>query len=174
MSVSLGFVFGLMISAILVVLIFKITNKDGKVRTEYDERQKAVRGNAYRYAFYAGALAEAAVMCVLMSGIELPVEPYALVFFGLMISCTVLAGYCVWHDVYWGLNNDHRRYNIIIAAAVVLNIFPVAMAAKGGSLMENGKLGMASLNITVLIMMVVILILSLIRRLLDSREEREE
>ncbi len=100
MGRSIGFIVGLMISAVLIVIIFKVSNKDGRVRTEYDERQQAVRGKAYMAAFYTGALAEILIMCLLMTGIELPVEPYALVFAGIMASCTVLAGYCIWIVVY--------------------------------------------------------------------------
>ena len=168
-ATSLGFVTGLMIAAIVLVGIFKYANKDGKVRTEYDERQKAVRGKAYRYSFYAEIFAQVVIMCLLMSDIELPIEDYALLFIGIIFGCTVLAVYCIWNDVYWGLNNDHRRYHIIFAAAIVLNALPIYFGAVGGTLMENGKIGMPLLNIVVLIMMAIVYAELLIKNLMEKR-----
>ncbi len=173
MDRSMGFIVGLMISAVLVVIIFKISNKDGRLRTEYDERQLAVRGKAYMYAFYTGGLAEALIMCLLMTGIELPLEPYALVFAGIIAACTVLGGYCIWNDVYWGLNNNHKRYNIILAVALVLNILPVAGALYTGTLLENGKFGLPFLNLAVLMMFAVLFVLWLLKGLFASKEERD-
>ena len=173
MGSSFGFVIGLMVAAVLIVLISKIANKDGKIRTEYDERQQTVRGKAYMYAFYAECAAQAVIMCLLMSGMELPVEPYALIFAGIIVGCTALAGYCVWNDVYWGLNNNRRRYNMVIAAGIVLNMLPVAGAVYGGTLIENGKLGMAFINISVLLMIAVIFVLRSIKSLISSKEETD-
>ncbi|MCR4907622.1 MAG: hypothetical protein K5985_02255 [Lachnospiraceae bacterium] len=173
-GISLGFVVGLMVAAVIVVCIYKYANKDGKVKTEYDERQKAIRGNAYRYAFYTEIFTQTLILWLLMSKIELPVENYALLFIGIIAGCTVLAGYCIWKDAYWGLNNNHRRYNIIIIVGIILNIFPVAMQAMSGTLIENGKIGMPMLNITVLVMMAVVYIEILIKRAVSKKAEAEE
>ena len=172
-ATSVGFAIGLMIAAVLLVAIFKYANSDGKVRTEYDERQKAVRGKAYRYAFYTEVFAQTIVMWLFMAGIELPIEDYALVFIGIILGCMVLATYCIWNDVYWGLNNNHRRYQLIFAAAVVLNILPVIMNALNGTLIENGKIGMPVFNIIVLVMMVIVYAELLIKKLVGDRNEEE-
>lgn len=173
-ATSLGFVVGLMIAAIALVFIFKYANKDGKVRTEYDERQKAVRGKAYRYAFYTEVFAQAVIMCLFMSDVQLPIEDYALVFTGILAGCIVLAAYCIWNDVYWGMNNDHRRYHIVFLIATVLNALPVIFGVTGGTLFENGKLGMPLLNIIVLFMMAVIYVELLIKKLMDKKSDAED
>ena len=167
-ATSMGFIIGLMIAAIVLVAIFKYANKDGKVRTQYDERQKAVRGKAYKYAFHAEIFAQVVIMCLFMSGVELPIENYALLFVGIIFGCMVLATYCIWNDVYWGLNNDHKRYQIVFAVALVLNILPLIGGIKGGTLLENGKLGMPVLNIVVIIMMAVVYIELLIKKIKDK------
>ena len=172
-AVSIGFITGVMIAAVLLVFIFKYANR-GKVRTEYDERQKAVRGKAYRYAFYTVVLSAGAVMWLMMTDINLPIEDYALIFIAIIAGCTVLATYCIWNDVYWGLNNDHRRYHIIFVIAIVLNTFPVVMQALDGSLMENGKLGMPLLNIVVLIMMVIVYGELIIKHVIDKKTGGED
>ena len=172
-ATSLGFIIGLMIAAVLLVFIFKFANKDGKVKTEYDERQKAVRGKAYRYAFYTETFAQGILMCLFMSDIELPIHDYVLVFIGIILGCLTLAMYCIWNDVYWGLNNNHKRYHIILAFALVLNILPVFFNVIGGTLMDNGKLGMPALNIVVTIMLVIVYIELLIKKIRDKVEDEE-
>ncbi|MBR5765329.1 MAG: hypothetical protein IKX95_00970 [Lachnospiraceae bacterium] len=171
--VALGFVTGLMIAVILLVFIFKYVNKDHKLKTEYDERQKAVRGKAYKYAFYTELAAQAVVMWLLMAEIELPIENYALLFTAMMVGCTVLAVYCVWNDVYWGLNSNRKRYNGILIAAVILNALPVVANAMAGTLTENGKIGMPLLNIVVLVMMAIIFVEFLIKKGWDEKADEE-
>lgn len=173
-ATSIGFVVGLMIAAVALVFIFRYANKDGKVRTEYDERQKAVRGKAYRYAFYAEVFAQAVVMMIFMSDIELPIENYALMFIAVIFGCTVLATYCIWNDVYWGLNNNHKRYHIIFAIAILLNLLPIIGPALGGVFFENGKIGMPMLNITVLVMMFIVYVELLVKKIKDKNDSCEE
>lgn len=170
---SIGFVAGTMIGVILVVLLFKFANKDGKIKTEYDERQNAVRGKAYKYALYTEVAAQAVVMWLMMTNIELPIEDYGLVFIAIIIGLTVLAAYCIWKDVYWGLNNNRKRYHIILLVAVILNFFPVVMNIKMGTLMENGKIGMSLFNIVVLAMMAVVHIELVIKAIVDKKADEE-
>lgn len=157
-----------MIAAVLLVFIFKFANKDHSVKTHYDERQKAVRGKAYRLAFYTAVFYNAALMCFFMSGIETPLENYVLVFIGVVLACTVLAVYCIWNDVYWGLNNDHRRYHVIFAVALVLNILPVYMNARGGSIMDEGRLGIPMLNVVVIAMVIIIYGVMIAKKIRDN------
>lgn len=173
-GMAMGFVVGLMIAAIALVFIFKYANKDGKIKTEYDERQKAVRGKAYQYAFYAEVFAQAVLMIMLMSGIELPVENYALVFIAVIFGCTVLAVYCIWNDVYWGLNNNHKRYHMVFMIAILLNLLPVLGPVFAGSLFVNGKIGLPMLNIVVLVMMFIVYIELLVKKIKDKSDSREE
>ena len=170
---SLGFVIGLMIAAIALVFIFKYANKDGKVKTEYDERQKAVRGKAYKYAFFTEVFAQCVLMLLFMGGVEIPVENYILIFIAIILGCMVLATYCIWNDVYWGLNNDRKRYYIVFGVALVLNILPVYFNAIGGTLFENGRIGMPLLNIVVIIMMVIILSELLIKKIVEKNSGEE-
>ena len=174
MITSVGFAIGIMVGLVIVVLLFKYANKDGKIMTEYDERQKTVRGKAYRYAFYAELFAQAMIMCVFMSGMDLPVENYALVFIAVIAGCLVLATYCIWNDVYWGLNNDRKRYHIIFIIAIILNILPIVGAVKGGTLVENGKIGMPMLNIVVLVMIAYVYLLLLVKKIFGGRADGEE
>ena len=73
---SAGLAFGVMVGLIICVILFKIANSDKKVMTQYDERQEAVRGKAYRYAFYTAMGLEAVGICLEAGDFQFP-RPYA-------------------------------------------------------------------------------------------------
>ena len=47
-----GMTVGLIVGLILAVILLKFGNTNRKFKTEYDERQKEIRGMAYTYGFY--------------------------------------------------------------------------------------------------------------------------
>ena len=63
---------------------------------EYDERQKQAKGNASRLGIIVGMLYFAVVTAVLIRQVEEPktVEPYLLVFVGILLMMTVDHTYC--------------------------------------------------------------------------------
>jgi len=61
----------------------------------YDERQKQARGRAYCLCFWVGIIYYFVVMCVMIFGRGLSVEPYLLLFFGFMLQIMVLHIYSV-------------------------------------------------------------------------------
>ena len=46
MFASIGLAVGIIVGLIICVLLAKFGNKDGAVKSKYDERQEAVRGKA--------------------------------------------------------------------------------------------------------------------------------
>ena len=103
----------------------------------------------------------------------LPVEPFVLHFGGIFLGCVVVAGYSIWNGAYWGLNNDRRKYLIVLAATVILNAFPVVMTAIHGGLLENGKLSPVFINLLALVMLAAMGIVMVIRDRMDRNEEKE-
>ncbi|MCR5134662.1 MAG: hypothetical protein K6B12_03410 [Clostridiales bacterium] len=162
---SIGLVVGILLGLLLVVLFSKFANKDNAVKSKYDERQEIVRGKAYRYAFYSVMIYEALMLVLEIGQIALPLPSYILHFTGIIVGCIVLAGYCIWKDVYWGLNNNRKRYAIIFLACAALNAIPVAASIAG-----SDSFGEAWLNVIVLVMMAVIGIELLIKEAMDRRE----
>ena len=169
-----GFIFGIMVGAILVLVLLKMANKDRRIKTEYDERQEKIRGRAYKYAFYTMVYYQAILVCLSFAEITLPIDSYIMEFFGIILGCTVLGGYCVWHDVYWGLNNDHRRYYIVFGVCLFLNLIPVIVPAIKGEFAGNGLSGAPMLNLMVIFMMVVLLAELGIKHLIDKKTEDGE
>ena len=71
-AMAAGIPVGIAVGIILVVIILRFINRNKKVTTEYDERQKQIRGEGYKIAFFAVLLFEAA-MCAVSLLPDLPV-----------------------------------------------------------------------------------------------------
>lgn len=170
---STGVAVGLMVGLMIAVIIFKVANTNHKAKTEYDERQKEIRGKAYMYAFYTVVALECVMMIVDIGGVIYPFESYLLHFAAILAGCTVLCCYSIWHDVYWGLNNDPRRYSVIFIATALLNLIPIIGAVKSGTLMVNGKFTLPFMNIMVMIMLAIIGVVFFVKNMADSRREEE-
>ena len=67
---STGVAVGLMVGLMIAVIIFKVANTNHKAKTEYDERQKEIRGKAYMYAFYTVVALECVMMIVDIGGVR--------------------------------------------------------------------------------------------------------
>ena len=51
-SKLIGFFVGIGVAVLLIWAMFKRFNTDGSTKTEYDERQKTIRGIGYTYGYY--------------------------------------------------------------------------------------------------------------------------
>ena len=111
-----------------------------------------------------------ALMLVLEIGqIALPLPSYILHFAGIIVGCIVLAGYCIWKDVYWGLNNNRKRYGIILVIAGLLHSLPLF-----GALTPSESLDFPYVNLLTCGMLVVTGVELLLKHLLDKRAEKED
>lgn len=92
-------VFGLLgILLGIVLLCLGVIYLERKAPGEkYDERQKSMRGNAYRLSFFAGLIYYLVVTTILIRQVdgEKTVEPYLLIYFGLELQVMVLHTYCL-------------------------------------------------------------------------------
>ena len=93
---SLLALFAILIGIILLCLgvIYLEKKAPGKA---YDERQKTMRGNAYRLSFLVGMVYYLIVTALLIRQVdgEKWVEPYLLIYFGLELQVIVLHTYCL-------------------------------------------------------------------------------
>ena len=161
---------GIIIGLIVAVFVFRYVHRNKKLYTEYDEMQKLIRGEGYKYAFYTVLILEA-VLCVLTMGMELPAEPYVVHFFVIFVGVTVQASYCIWKGAYIGQNTNLPRYIILMAVISVLNIAGAFMAWKSGELIVDGKFQSPMVNLLCGLMFAVIGIVGLVRKAADREEE---
>ena len=61
----IGVTIGIIVGLIVAIFIIRYVNRNKKLTTEYDEMQKQIRGEGYKYAFYTVMILEA-VLCGLM------------------------------------------------------------------------------------------------------------
>ena len=163
---SAGLAVGIVVGLVVAVALILISNNNRKVRTEYDERQLRVRGDAYRYAFYSVIICEVILLVLAYGEFTLPVPEYVFHFGGILIGCLVLCTYCIWKDAYWGLNNNRRRYGIILVVAGLLNAIPLC-----GALSHRTTLDFPYVNLLTCIMLLVVGVELLLKQFLDRRAE---
>ena len=170
---SIGYIIGILLGVILVIVFYKFSNTNHKTKTQYDERQKEFRGKAYQYAFYTLMIYEALLFILELCEISLPFPDYLLRLAGICLASLVLASYCIWKDVYWGLNNNRKRYGILFLVCGILNAIPVFGAMTHGGLFHEGEASVPAINLMVLVMMIVIGTELLVKQLLENREAEE-
>ena len=174
-GLMMGIILGLIVGVILVVILLKFANKDKKVKSEYDERQKEIKNKGYVVGFYSMVALLGIESLWSITGREFPLPDFAVFFATLIFGLTVMCGYAIWNGVYWGMNNDKKRYGIIFAIAIVLNIIPIVHGAASGNLLSRDPFeSLALFNVIVVIMMAVILIELLIRWIVDKCAGEEE
>ena len=166
---SAGVAIGILIGLILAFALILIANNNRTVRSEYDERQLRVRGDAYRYAYYSMIICEVILLILSIGEVTLPVPDYVLHFGGILIGCLVLSTYCIWKDAYWGLNNNRRRYGIILVVAGLLNAIPLF-----GAVSHKSTLDFPYVNLLTCVMLLVVGAELLLKQFLDRRAENRE
>lgn len=167
-----GFVCGIIVGLIIVVLVMKFMHRDG-CKTQYDERQQTIRGRGYQYGFVAMAIMTAVKMAIGVGEIELPLYDAVADFIVLALGIVVAVSYFVWNEAYWGLNTSQPRFYLVMVLATLLNIFPVVGAGMAGELIVDGKMGIAGINLVCAILCVALLIQAGIKAVLDRKAGEE-
>ena len=166
----IGFAVGIMMVAIVIAVIAKITRKKCAGKGEYDERQQIARGKAYTAA-YATLLIYLMFWMILRS-LEIPFFATSLsVFAGALLSLAVFVAYAIFHDAYFKASESPKHWLIIICAAGVMNLgigvwHLIRETTLQGRLYEN-------YNLFVGLLLVATLAFIVIKRALDRRQEED-
>lgn len=171
---NFGLMIGVIFGIIIAVLLVRYMNRDKKLKTQYDEMQQKARGKAFCYAFYTVIILEAVLIFVSLFDLRLPMTDAVLHFTVIVIGILVLAGYCIWHDAYIGLNTNMKRYSVIVIAAGAINLLSGIMAIANGSMVADGQLQTPFINLLCAIMLIIVGILMFIKKEIDSGEEEGE
>ena len=117
-----GLIFGLLVAAVAV----RFCRGRGNWRSKYDERQKVAIGKAYRDGFWAMLASVAVVFVMYELGIFANHVDIMMVIAGFIGLEVYIVG-CIMRDAYIGLNDNAKRWTIVLAAAAVLNGLVVAV-----------------------------------------------
>lgn len=167
---SIGMVVGVIVGLVLAVILIRYMNKDHRMRTEYDEMQKQIRNQGYKYAFYTVIILEA-LLCLVSGFIKIPAEPIVIYFAPIALGITVQASYSIWKGAYVGLNTNIRRYFLVAIIATAINLLAVIMAWSSGSLLVGGVLQAPAVNLLCALMFAVLGVVALLHKAADREAE---
>lgn len=155
---------------VLVGLLMKAINRDGKIKTEYDERQKEARGKGYMYGFWAIIIANA-LLFTFSNSFDMTVLGSTVYFMPILVGMIVQVTYCIFKDAYIGLNNNMTRFVIIMSIVTVFNLFVGVKAYLDGELIKQGTVSSAFVNVLCGGIFLILTIELGIKKILDSRAE---
>lgn len=166
----MGILVGIVVGLILTVIFMKSINRDGKLKTEYDERQKEARGRGYMYGFFATIITNGLLM-VLSISCDIEVLGISLYFIPILIGIIAQVTYCVFNDAYVGLNNNMTRFFVGMTFITAFNFFVGIKALTDGELIVDGKFQGAFVNILCGSIFLILIVEMLIKKLIDRNEE---
>lgn len=148
-SYILGFLCGLAVVAIAVLLLrFVFKKKSWVLGGEYDERQRAIQGRGYKYAYFtmmisiaAGGLFDA------WTGVKwIELFPFAVLC--LWLSLCVFVTYCISKDAYVTLQEKRKVLILVFVVSALLNLGIALMEILcGDGIISGGCLNLTSANL---------------------------
>lgn len=174
-SILTGILIGVLAGLLLVIVILKVTKKDGSIKCRYDERQEKVRGRGFKYGFFALLIYNCvvALIIVVVDSCEGKryVDDATLMLFGILFGVFIYASYCIWNEAYFSLNENRGRVFIAFAVIALVNFIIAAVNIMNGTMMKNGVLTFQCMNLLCGIMLVLIILEQAVKSLCDKEEE---
>ena len=167
----IGLMSGFLGALVLLVVVMSLKRKrQGGVA--YDERQAAIRGRGYKYAYVTAGLLTS-VYAVCFEGIaERFIEPGLVLVAILFLSGLVLSGYCIFKDAYWGYN-QHRHKGMIVCWGALVIFFLAQAISKimDGKVIKNGRISFdGGLPFVMAAFFLVFLCMQGIKLIIDKRD----
>ena len=134
-----GVLVGIGSAAVVIAVMAAVRKKQGRPKPEYDERQMAARGVAYRWAFLTLMLSLA-----VNTGVEALWGPWAKpgvsAWMLIFLSIGVFIVACVRKDAYFAMAQDPKASLWLFGAVVVLQIPNIIITLRSGGFVEDGLL----------------------------------
>ena len=154
----------------MVFVALKLMNKDGNATTKYDERQKRVRGEAYKYAFFSVIISNGILMLTNIFGTAIESFGYNIFFIPIFVGIVVHISICIFKDAYIGLNTNITKFMIFMFLISLLNLGLAARAIVMNELIVDGKFQPPFLNLMCGSIFIVLGFELLIKMLIDKKE----
>jgi len=117
----LGFVCGIAISVLCTLFLIKWAKKGSLGKCRYDERQKLIRGEGYKYGFFTVLICDL-LYSLFYEEIQTFLKTEHIMFLTILIGIAVYASYCIWNDGYYAMNENPRRIMVVFAVIGSMNI----------------------------------------------------
>jgi hypothetical protein len=168
-----GMVTGIVVALVIAWVGLRFTKKDKKEKFTYDERQKAARGEAYKYAFFTMIIYNAAYGLLDLAGI-IWAETMTGLMIGVCIAILVHVSYSIWNECYFSMNEEPKRVLVFFGVISVINTVIAVMQGLDGELIENGMLTNNCANLVVAVMFGVIMIVLAAKWMTKNNELEED
>ena len=168
-----GYAVGIIVGIVITLFLIRIWNKDGKMKTRYDEMQEKARGKAYMYGFWTIMSCEAILVVLVSTDIRLPFDQVALHIIPILIGITVQASYSIWNGAYMGMNTNIKRFAVISTVVALVNILCAVGAIAGGGMMKEGVFEFPIINLFIGVMFVLIAGECLAKNSIDRRVKED-
>lgn len=168
---SIGFAVGFAVALIAVVVIKRMVYGKARMKTEYDEMQKIAQGTAYKYGFLTAVILTAIFGILNILSIPIFADEATAMFFILLTSVGVYAGYSIWKEAYFGLHSNVDRYIRFLVVIIAINLFSGVVTLRSGEMFTNGRLNYQCVNLGCAILLTVLLGVMAVKK---ARTEKEE
>lgn len=167
-----GFIVGLLLVAVVGFVFARFAHTDGKRKPKFDERQELIRGRGYKCAFFT-ILWYLVIYEVVKFAFDIKImDDMAEMFAAVILGCGVYAGYTIWHDAYFALNEKRRSYIWLFVAVVVINLSVGIGHILDGSFIVDGQITFGgSANLLCGLMILVVLVMLLVKEIASRRED---
>lgn len=169
----IGFICGILSVAIVSIILAKIAKKKNK-NIEYDERQQAIRGQAYKTGFKAFAVCEVLAMCNEIGFGFHFMDAGLLHFTFLIISCLAFVIHAMWNDAYFQGREKKIIWIIIMLVGIIFNLVCFFWRDSSENFTEDGLMSYAFINLFCAIFCFIILVNGVIKILVDKKSEKKE
>lgn len=153
----------------LVVIMLLVYFMRGKTPVQYDERQIALRGAAYRLAFIVGIFS-GYIEAFLLKRNLLPMDGSLALMTSSFLMITVYVVYSISKDVYFGISGNWKKWTLVIFIIGIINLVTGILQIRTQGL-PAGILTSSNMDIIMGIMFLVISIAAVIK---NAREKNEE
>ena len=163
-----------MIIAVIVILrwVNKKPSLTSKGEKEFDERQIAARGRAYKYGFIT-LIAALFGLCIYGAINETGIS-IAFIYISLCAGLSVFVVYSIWKDAFLNIGQSPARYLVLSMAIVVLNagsgIMPLFQGKKFMDVLNSPN----GANLMCCVLFTVVTVTLAIKMIVSRKEERED
>ena len=139
---------------------------------KYDERQTAVRGRAFKYAY--GTLLVALLLYVVTDGLWNWCVPVTGCFAAIAVSLVPFMWICVMNEAYWWANAGRLGQYVTTALLGLMNLGLAFSSWAEGDLIVDGVLQIAGANLILGLLFIFIFAVAVIQRARLRREGDSE
>lgn len=164
---------GMVLASVVFFVVLKVMRKGHSVIPEYDERQKRVQGDGFKYAFLTLIFYNfftAFLMTDLI--LEKPImDMTMMLMLGTCIGLGVYVCYCIWNEGYISLKDTPKKVMILLSLLCVLDIAVGIGIGCKGKFVENGVLTFRCAPFASGILGIVILVVMAVKIAMKRKEE---